>query len=112
MNDEDKRRRYAKLDKEMRDSAVSSLLQHKNGRKYLWWLMQIGGIGAQPYRRNALDTAFNCGTLDVGQQILAHVTEVDPAGFVQMQKENQDEWSTRYAAGGNADDADAYDSDY
>ena len=109
MNDDRQRRMYARLDQSIRDEALKALLQFPAGRKYLWWLLEIGGIGKQPYSRNALDTAFNCGTLDVGQQILAHITEVDPAGFVQMQKESQDEWNTRFGNNSSPESDDAGD---
>lgn len=72
------------------DQAVKNLLATPNGRDYLWWLLQIGRVNTQPFAPNALNTAFNCGELNVGNQILAHIISVDPAGYVRMQQEKAD----------------------
>lgn len=89
-------RSWEKEDKRSRDDAVLALVQHKNGRKFLWWLFQITeSIGVTAFTGNALTTAYKCGQQDVGHQILAHLTEVAPDGFLTMMKENADERSTR-----------------
>ena len=89
---------FAKLDKDTVDDAMRALLAHANGRKFLWNLLRIGKVGVQPFTANALTTSFNCGEMNVGQQILDHIIEVDPAGYVQMMKESEDERSTRDTA--------------
>jgi len=95
MIDDRKARTYVRRDKILRDGAVGALLADAGGRKYLWWLLEISGVGQQPFASNALTTSFNCGQLNVGQQILAHLMEINPAGYVQMMKEQQDEWNAR-----------------
>lgn len=110
--DEKQARRYARQDKRLRDAAVEALLQNEAGRKYLWWLLEVGWVGQQPFAQNALVTSFNCGQLNVGQQILNHILEVNPAGYVQMQKESQDEWSRRTSADAGANGDDDAPSDY
>lgn len=77
------------------DSAISALLKRKDGRRFLWWLLQIGQINLQPFTNNALSTAFNCGKLDVGNQILARIMEVDPSSFVTMQQERLNDHAER-----------------
>ncbi len=91
MNIDKRQRTYERQKKADIDAVVSALLTHREGRKYLWWLLEIGRIGQQPFTSNALTTSFNCGELNVGQQILSRIIEVNPAGYVQMQKEMQDE---------------------
>lgn len=90
-----RQRNLAKLEKLNIDEACKELLATRKGRYYLWWLLRIGRIGAQPFTNNALATSFACGELNVGQQILAHIIEVDPAGYALMiqEKANDDrEW--------------------
>ena len=74
------------------DDAVASLLQHPNGRRYLYWLLDItGAIGISPFTKDSLLTAFNCGEQNVGLQIMAHVIEVSPEGFTSMLTERAQE---------------------
>lgn len=70
------------------DKALSRLGQTDDGRKLLWWLLQIGGVGTQPFAANALNMSFNCGVLDVGNKILARIVTVDAAVYVRMMQEN------------------------
>lgn len=77
------------------DAAIGALLQHGGGRRYLWWLLQVGRVGTQPYSQHALNTAFACGELNVGQQILERITSVSPEGYVTMMKEQADERRNR-----------------
>lgn len=93
MDDKEADRQYrlakkkAEADQLEIDEAVRALLSVPRGRKYLWWLLTIGKIGTQPFAPNALNTSFNCGELNVGNQILSHIISVDPAGYVRMMQE-------------------------
>lgn len=86
-----KARTLAKLEKSKIDAFLQSALNDPFGRKYLWWLLEITRITVNPHSGNALQTSFNCGEMNIGQQILAHIIEVDPAGYVRMQQENANE---------------------
>lgn len=97
MNEEKLKRRWQKEDEQKIDSAVAALVEHTQGRKLLWWLLEIGRIGMQPYANNALNTAFNCGELNVGQRILDRIISVSPEGYVRMMKENESESRERDA---------------
>lgn len=87
----DRQKDLAKLEKAAVDKACLDLLSTREGRHYLWWLLRVGRIGAQPFSNNALATSFACGELNVGQQILAHIIEVNPAGYAQMIQEKADD---------------------
>lgn len=93
--------------------AIAEIADTDYGRKFLWWLLEIGQVNQQPFVSNALNTAFNCGELNVGNKILAKITEVDPAIYVRMQVEhlndNRTDNSARNTA--SADDADEPDLD-
>jgi hypothetical protein len=73
------------------DEFAKAALGTKQGREYLWWLMEVAGIGRNPYTGNALDTSFKCGELNVGQQIQAHLMEASPEGYLNMLREKQKE---------------------
>lgn len=107
MSDQAKLRKaktLAKLEKSKIDSFLASALADPFGRKYLWWLLEITRVTTNPHSGNALQTSFNCGEMNIGQQILAHIIEVDPAGYVRMQQERANEHAS------NTDDADPDDS--
>jgi hypothetical protein len=110
------KRQWEREDRELIDSAVSALLQHESGKKFLWWLLEIGRVGGQPFAANSLHTAFNCGELNVGQRVLDRIISVSPEGYVSMMKENEIGRRTRDDALATARDAardsGSYPSDY
>jgi hypothetical protein len=68
--------------------AVESLIATYEGRRYLHWLLQIGrALGENPFTGQALSTSFACGEQNVGQQIMGHLLEVSPEGFMTVLKE-------------------------
>jgi hypothetical protein len=78
-----------------RNEAVAALVQHRQGRRYLYWLIGLGKVGANPFTANALATAHQCGELNVGLQIQAHLLEVAPQSFLTMLQEHEDERRSR-----------------
>lgn len=79
------------------DSAVKSLLDHENGRKFLWWVLEQGRISGNPFTNNALSTSFNCGEMNVAQKVLDRIINVNPAGYAQMVQEKANERQRRDA---------------
>ena len=100
------KKQYLREDDFAIESAVSALTEHAQGRKFLWWLLQIGRVGDQPFSGNALGTAFNCGELNVGQRILDRIVSISPEGYILMMKENADERRKRDDELGAATDLD------
>lgn len=80
------------------EQAITALLSTAVGRRYLRRLLLFGKVGQQPFTPNALTMSFQCGELNVGQQILADILAVNPDGYVLMQKEANDEYRTREQA--------------
>jgi hypothetical protein len=97
MNEENLKRRWAREDEAKIESAVSKAIADPEGRKFLWWLLEIGRIGMQPFASNALNTAFACGELNVGQRILDRIISVSPEGYLTMMKESESERRQRDA---------------
>lgn len=91
-----RQREWEKFDQTELDSAISAMLQHSQTRRYLWWLLYIShAVGENAFTSNALTTAFACGEQNIGQQVLAHMLEVAPDGFLTLMKENADERKRR-----------------
>jgi len=86
-----------------RDNFVRAAVETREGREYLYWLLELGKMGQNPYTSNALSTAFACGELNVGQQIQAHIIEIVPNAFLKMLAEKEEE---RLNAERSADDTD------
>jgi len=86
---------FAKEDDRALAAAVKLLLSQPHGRKYLWRLLEWGKVGAQPFNLDPNLTAFACGELNVGQQILSHMLSIDPMSYGTMQKEQVDEHTRR-----------------
>jgi hypothetical protein len=81
-----------KLHEAQIDKAINALSETVEGRRFLWWLLKTGKVGTQPFASNALNTSFNCGELNVGNTILARIASVNPAVYVRMQQENENEF--------------------
>jgi hypothetical protein len=94
--------RYAKelakfdaLDQADIDETLRVLLTLEKGQKTLWWLLQIGKVGTQPFATDPYVTAFQAGELNVGQQILARLIDVNPTGYADMQMKRKQEYERR-----------------
>ena len=111
-----RQREWERFDQGELDEAVRAMLGQRQTRRYLWWLLSVSkSLGENAFTANALTTAFGCGEQNVGQQVLAHMLEVAPEGFLTLMKENADERSRRQGEldrirGGNGGGRD-YDSD-
>ena len=87
--------RWQQEDETAIEDAILALQKHKQGRKFLWWLLEVGAVNTQPFAHNALQTSFNCGQLNVGNRILEAITSASPEGYLTMMKEHSDERSER-----------------
>lgn len=110
MSEKSERRRALtelKKEKARRDLFIRDMLARPDGREFIWWLLQIGKFGTQPFATDPNLTAFGCGELNIGQQIFAAVIEADPAGFLRMQQEINDARSSPQSNAGADSTADA-----
>lgn len=83
-------REFAKEDNHFRVEGLKKLLASYNGRRLLWEWLSICGIFHNPFTTNALQTAYNAGKMEMGQQILQHIIEVDDMAYLKMMQENKD----------------------
>lgn len=92
----EKDRKEAALQKEIRRKVVQNLYATYEGRALLWWLLQVGkAIGVNPFRGDPNATAFICGEMNIGQQIMAFLIECNPTAFADLMKEKENEYHAR-----------------
>jgi hypothetical protein len=107
MDDRAEKKRYKRLElveknrKAQLDEYVKVSMNLPQGRTFFFWLLELAGIGQNPFTANALTTSFKCGELNIGQQILAQIIEVAPADYLKMLREKEEE---RINANGSSTD--------
>jgi len=69
---------------EDRLDAIRALMDTRQGRALLWWLLDIGLVDKQPHTGNALNTSFNCGQLNVGLQVKGEIETAVPGGVARI----------------------------
>lgn len=94
-----------------RDNFVKAAVTTREGREYIYWLLELSKMGRNPYSGNALSTAFSCGELNVGQQIQAHLIELAPNAFLQMLSEKEEERLNVFRSDTDADSSADSDAD-
>jgi hypothetical protein len=99
------RRLDAVRDREI-DDALRALMQHSQGRRTIYWFLELGRTGQNPFTGNALTTAFACGELNVSKAIEARVISVAPDFYLTMLKEMENERTHSVAAGDTSGDDD------
>lgn len=86
------------------DATFRDLLKKPEGRDFLWWLLQTGKVGMQPFQGQSDLTAFACGELNVGQIIFARLLETEPAGYLRMLEDRANDDRERSATVNDTDD--------
>lgn len=102
--------RYEQRDAIARENGLRLLLSTADGRRFVWLFLADCGVFRNPFTGNALNTAFAAGELNVGQRLLAEITEAAPEQFLLMQKENLDAERSRRDAASAATDSDGADA--
>lgn len=89
-------RHVRKAEKQSRafEASASLYLQHAmatvEGRAWFYALLGRCHIYHNPYSGDALNTAFTCGEMNIGQQILAEMMTSCPEQYLQMIREHSD----------------------
>lgn len=82
-------RKVAKQVEDAIDSVYARLTDSWEGRQFLWHLLSIGKVGLTPFASSREHTDFQCGELNVGNQIFARLLNVAADGYLKMVKEKQ-----------------------
>lgn len=80
--------RHTKETQQLEAEGLRKLAETYEGRMFLWWLLGAAGVFTNPFTQNALHTAFNCGNMNFGQQLLNRIVEEQPQLYVTMMNEN------------------------
>lgn len=82
------------LERALREKLISDtvrdLLTSPGGREFLWELLTISKWNTQPFSTDPQITAFNCGELNIGNQIIGLIIAADEAGLITLMKEKYD----------------------
>ena len=81
------RRVNAKNADRERMAGFGQLLQNKQGRSWLWWLLGECGVFRTSFTGNSA-TFFNEGKRDIGLKLMADLTREFPDAYMTMTKEN------------------------
>lgn len=77
----------------LRANTLSTILQHRNGREFIYWLLEQTQLNTNAFDSNALRMAFKAGQQNIGQILLAELTTRENIDlYMQMIREaNEDE---------------------
>lgn len=78
----------AKTKAEVREEGLLQLMKSVQGRAWLYGLIELCGPGQNPFVADALRTAFNCGELNIGNQLVAQCHACSTELYLVMMKEN------------------------
>lgn len=92
--------RFEAIDNQDIDAFIAVALGDTRGQKFLWWLLQVGKYGVNPFSPDSNVMAFQSGEANVGAQILSRIIDVNPIGFaeLQMQRKIEDDRRSSRAA--------------
>lgn len=83
-------RKFLDEDRNARLEFIRAAMTTREGRFFMWWLLQIGKYGVNPFASNALTMSFGCGEMNVGAQILEEILTAVPTGFPDMMIEQKE----------------------
>ena len=88
-------KRHLREDEMTWQDGIKLVMSTQQGRRMVWLFLAECGVFRNPATANALSTQFACGEMNVGQRLLARITELAPDAFLVMQKESIDVGHTR-----------------
>lgn len=78
----------AKSIAERQKEAVLVFMSSIDGRKWFYDLLVMCHLYVNPFSKDALIMAHNCGEMNIGQYVLAQINAATPELYLQMLKEN------------------------
>lgn len=74
-----------------REEFVKAALTTQQGRDFMYWLLEISHVRANPYAVNAIQTSFNCGEMNIGQKVEDLAIKIAPLAYLKMLTEKEEE---------------------
>lgn len=85
----DKAKLKDKFKVRQRDEDLKTILNLREGRRYLWGILEEAGVFTSSFTGNS-HTFFNEGKRDMGLRVLSHITESNPDAFLKMMVESKE----------------------
>lgn len=82
-------------DQVLRDDTIRAMCSHRNGRDFLWWLLEQGNTFGVAFavddggRHDAGKSAFLAGKQSYGRLVLDEILRAAPEAYLTMTKENR-----------------------
>lgn len=83
-------RKDAKLEAEQDIEVLRTVMSIEPGRRWMHKLLVKCHCFANPFSKDPLVTAFSCGEMNIGQQILIELNNHCTDTYLQMMKENRE----------------------
>ena len=80
----------AKSAHDQRTETLRWIMHRMDGRKWIYETLILCHCYHNPYSKDPIAMAFNCGELNIGQQILVQVENADPSLYLLMLRENNE----------------------
>jgi hypothetical protein len=88
-------RKYEVEDSQRLERACERIVDDSDLRFFIRHLLDISGMGQNPFTGNALTTAYNSGRMAIGQELVDLLSEVSPNLQPTLIKETNDEREER-----------------
>jgi hypothetical protein len=75
---------------QQRDDDVRAVLSTIEGRRFLWRLLEAGGLWGPSYAETATATAYNEGRRSVAINLMLELQRVAPERYLQALREHQE----------------------
>jgi hypothetical protein len=82
------RKKNAELELQQEKDAMSFVMKHPLGRRFVWALLEKAGVNSQSFTPDRELTAFNCGQRNIGLMLQAEIEESFPNEFILMWSEH------------------------
>lgn len=88
--DAEGRRLQDEIQRKQETDDLKWLMAHKAGRRVVWQLLADSGVFRNPFNNSGSVTAFNCGQMNLGQQMMARILDHTPDAYIAMLKEHKE----------------------
>jgi hypothetical protein len=86
--DRDDKQRKGKVERDEEAADFKWLMSDARGRRFMWRLLGLTGLYRNPFTGNS-ETFFRCGSMSIGQNLLAQITELAPEAYLKMIEEHR-----------------------
>lgn len=78
---------------QLRNQSFIQLMRTRDGRRFVWWQLEISGFTGQPFTGQRETTDFNCGNRNMGIWLFSMIDQFCPDYFSIMMKESKEDYN-------------------